>query len=101
MKIVMVRYTVKSDESENNVRYIRAVFDELARKSPPDIKYATFVLDDGVSFVHIASIETEDGSNPLEGLSAFKEFISELKHRCEKPPVATPLKEIGSYNFFS
>jgi hypothetical protein len=48
-------------------------------------------LDDGVSFIHIVSLETP-GSNPLIGLSAFKEFAADIKDRC--------LKEVASYRFF-
>ena len=59
-----------------------------------------FKLDDGVSFVHIASIETEDGSNPLAESAAFKAFQAEISNRCEEPPQALYLNEIGSYRFF-
>jgi hypothetical protein len=72
----------------------------LAQTAPGGIRYATFKLDDGVSFVHLASIETEDGSNPLGETAAFKAFQAEIKDRCEEPPAAVDLNEIGSYRFF-
>jgi hypothetical protein len=50
--------------------------------------------------VHIASIETEDGSNPLSNSTAFAEFQKEIKERCEVLPVVVELSEIGSYNLF-
>lgn len=100
MKRIMVRYKVKADRAGENEALVRKVFDSLNRDSPDGIRYITFKLDDGVSFVHVASIETDDGSNPLGRLEAFKAFQAEIKDRCEEPPVATPLTEIGSYGFF-
>jgi hypothetical protein len=53
-----------------------------------------------VSFVHIASIETADGRNPLAQSSAFKAFQAGINDRCEVPPIAVDLTEVGSYRFF-
>jgi hypothetical protein len=100
MKRVLVRYKVKSDRAEENTDYIQKVFTELQQNSPDGLRYASFKLEDGVSFVHITSIETESGSNPLAESSAFKNFQAEIKDRCEEPPVAVDLNEIGSYRFF-
>ena len=91
MKRIMVRYKVHPDRAEENERYIRAVFDQLAAESPSGIRYAAFKLDDRVSFVHVVSIETEDDSNPLAALSNFKKFVSDIKERGEEPPVAEEL----------
>lgn len=94
---VMVRYTVKSDRATENERLVRAVYDELARTKPAGLRYATFRLDDGVSFVHIASMETEDGRSLLQDVQAFREFKRGLGERCAEPPVGVDLHEIGSY----
>jgi hypothetical protein len=100
MKRVMVRYRVKPDRVVENEAFVHAVYDELARTEPDGLRYATFKLEDGVSFVHIASIETEDGRNPLAEVTAFKEFQREIGARCEEPPVAADLEEIGSYRLW-
>ena len=100
MKRVMVRYKVKADRAEENANYIRKVFEELHGSSPAGLRYASFTLDDGVSFVHLASVETEDGSNPLAATDAFKKFQAEIKDRCEEPPIATELHEVGSFEMF-
>lgn len=100
MKRVMVRYKVKADTADENTNYISKVFEELKQNSPPGLRYASFKLDDGVSFVHIASIETEDGQNPLSHISAFKTFQEGIKERCEEQPVEVKMNEIGSYRFF-
>jgi hypothetical protein len=65
------------------------------------LSYATFKLDDGVSFVHIVSYGAEDDSNALVDLPAFKEFRTEIRDRCEVQPVTVELNEIGSYRFFN
>lgn len=97
MKRVLVQYKVKADEAEENVGYIKKVFRELQENSPAGLRYASFVQPDGVSFVHIASIETEDGSNPLTESAAFKAFQAGIKDRCEVPPKAVELNELGNY----
>jgi hypothetical protein len=100
MKRVMVRYKVKAGRAAENERYIASVFEQLQRDRPTGLRYATFKLGDGVSFVHIVSLEAADGRDPLRELAAFKAFTAEIKDRCEDPPVAAELKEIGSYGFF-
>ncbi len=100
MKRVLVQYKVKANKAAENINFIKNVFKELKEKSPDGLKYASFHQPDGVSFVHIASIETEDGTNPLSESAAFKEFQKEIKDRCEIPPAAVDLNEIDSYNLF-
>src|ERR1700680_3744629 len=97
MRRVMVRYRVKPDRTAENEQLVRAVFAELDRTQPSGIRYATFQLDDGVSFVHLASVETEGDTNPLAELEAFRQFQQNQRDRCEEPPVVTALREIGSY----
>src|SRR4051794_10965093 len=72
MRRVMVRYKVKPERAADNEHYIRDVFLQLAKERPAGLRYASFKLADGVSFVHIASVETADGANPLNALAAFK-----------------------------
>lgn len=99
MKTVMVRYRVKADRAAENEAFIGKVFEQLKREQPAGLHYASFKLEDGVSFVHIASIDTADGSNPLGERSAFKAFVADIRERCDEPPVATPLTEVGAYRF--
>jgi hypothetical protein len=96
----MVRYKVKADKAEKNEAFIRKVFEELQQTGPEGLRYASFKLSDGVSFVHIAFIETDDGRNPLAESAAFKTFQTGIKDRCEEPPVAVELDAIGSYRAF-
>lgn len=100
MKRVIVRYKVKRDQVAENERLVRAVYDELHQTRPEGLRYATFQLEDGQSFVHLASTETESGQNPLSEVEAFKRFQEDIADRCEEPPLVTGLREIGSYRLF-
>jgi hypothetical protein len=97
----MVRYTVKPEQAARNEELVRLVYDELHRTAPTGLHYATFVQEDGVSFVHIASIETEDGRNPLTEAAAFQAFVQDIGDRCDEPPASAGLREVGSYNFWA
>jgi hypothetical protein len=99
MKLVMVRYRVKPDQVATNEALVRAVFDELQQTKPAGFRYATFKLDDGVSFAHIVA-ETDDKGNSLADVKAFAKFREGIRDRCDEPPVATELHEVGSYGFF-
>jgi hypothetical protein len=96
MRQVMVRYKVKPDRVAENEELVRAVYDELGRVEPEGLRYATFRLEDGVSFVHLA-IQTEDGPTPLAKLDAFQRFQANIRDRCDEPPAATDVNLIGSY----
>ena len=94
---VMVRYKVRADEAAANERAIQDVFAQLSERQPPGIEYASFKLDDGVSFVHFFSAEAEDDRHALRALPAFQAFAAAVRERCEEQPVVTQLTEAGSY----
>ena len=97
MKSVMVRYKVKADRVDENRAYIERVFEALEQSQPDGLRYASFRLPDGVSFVHVASVDTKDGENPLSNTPAFKEFVAEIRERCDEPPAAVDLELVGNY----
>ena len=101
MSQVIVRYKVKPEKAEENKRLVEAVYEELGRTKPNGLRYATFCAADGVTFFHVASIETGDGTNPLGQTKAFGEFQRDIKDRCDEPPVPTNLETVGSYGFFA
>jgi hypothetical protein len=98
MRHVIVRYKVKAEREAENVELVRAVYEELGDKQPNGLNYATFQLDDGVSFVHLAA--HADGPSPLSELEAFKRFQENIHDRCEEPPVVSSVNVIGSYRVF-
>ena len=100
MTRLMVQYRVRADEAAANVQAIENVFAQLWERNLPGLRYATFKLDDGVSFVHIFAGETDTDREKLRELPAFKEFSSAVRDRCEVQPVVTQLNEVGSYRMF-
>jgi hypothetical protein len=100
METTIVRYKVKADRAEENRQYIQKVFSELDKAKPDGLRYVSFNLDDGVSFVHIAVVESPDGRNPLPDMAPFQDFVSGIKDRCDEPPVATKAQIVGSYRLF-
>jgi hypothetical protein len=97
MRQIMVRYTTRAERAEENARLIREVFAALARTAPAGLRYSSFRLDDGVTFVHIATVE-DPARNPLQELVEFKAFTAQISDRCEVGPVTTVLEEVGTYD---
>ncbi len=95
---VVVSYQVRPEAVAEHVRLIGAVFAQLDREQPGNVEYKVVRLDDGVSFVHISSADTPDGSNPLPELAAFREFGSDLAARVATQPAPTAAEIIGSYS---
>jgi hypothetical protein len=94
---VVVTYTIKPECLEEHVRLIEGVFDQLRSEALAGVEYKVMRLDDGVSFVHVSTADTADGSNPLPELSAFKAFQQDLGARIMTPPNASSASVIGSY----
>ena len=99
MGVVVVRYRTKPERAEENQALVEKVFGELAANQPAGLRYATYRLADGVSFVHVAALDTPDGTNPLSATPAFQEFVREVGDRCEEGPVASDATVVGSYGF--
>ena len=97
MTRVMVRYKVKPEQVARNEELVRAVYAELRQAEPGGLRYATFKLPDGVTFVHLA--DTNGAGTPLTGLAAFQAFQAELRDRCDEPPVLSELSEVGSFGW--
>jgi len=96
MKTIMVRYKTSEETGDANAALVRAVFEELRTRAPGGIRYASYRLADGVTFVHIATVAAPE-DNPLTALPSFKAFQSQLKDRCVELPVVTEVSVVGSY----
>ena len=97
MRRVMVRYKVKPEQAAPNEELVRAVYAELHRKQPEGLRYATFKLEDGVTFIHLSDSDAD--YNPLTNLDAFKAFQAGVRERCDEPPVVSELSEVGSFGW--
>ena len=65
---IVVQYRVKSDRAAENEELIASVFEQLEREKPEGIRYVSFKAADGVSFTHIAIVDTAEvgvASSPL------------------------------------
>jgi hypothetical protein len=100
MDVTVVRYRTTSEKAEENQALIEKVFGALDAERPAGLRYASFRLADGVSFVHVASVETDDGTNPLTATPAFSEFLREIGDRVEEGPQASAATVVGSYRFW-
>jgi quinol monooxygenase YgiN len=99
MKKIMVRYQVKEERVAENEELVKEVYRQLHEEKPAGLRYSTYRLADGVSFVHVASYETETAHTTLVNLAAFKNFQANIKERCKKIPEVEEVTEIGSYHF--
>ena len=89
MTVTVVRYRSKPDRADENQALIEQVFAELDTARPEGLRYASFRLADGVSFVHVAEVDTDDGTNPLTRTPAFAAFVRDVADRCDEAPVAS------------
>jgi len=94
---VVVSYKIRPEAAAEHIRLIEAVFEQLRAEHPDNLEYKVVRLDDGVSFVHMSSADTPDGSTPLPELPAFKEFGRNSAARVATAPVPTAADIIGSY----
>jgi hypothetical protein len=97
MRHVMVRYKLQRERVAENEQLVRDVYKELDRVKPDGLHYATFKLPDGVTFVHFAT--HHDTDNPLNRIEAFQRFQERIRDRCEDPPAASELQQVGAYQY--
>lgn len=93
----VVRYEMQPESANENQRLVEGVFAELAKEQPEGLRYASFRLDDGVTFVHVGTMDGDE--NPLASAAAFQEFQRSFGERVAGPPVATDATLIGNYRF--
>jgi hypothetical protein len=97
MSIRIVRYQTRPEAAEENQRLVERVFAELNAEDPGGVRYASFRLADGVSFVHVVVHEGEE--DPLGASAAFAEFQKGIGERVTGPPQADAATVVGSYHF--
>jgi len=95
----LIRYRTKPDQADANAKLVEAVYAELHRTQPDGVSYATFRLDDQVTFLHLVQVRQEP--NPLLVIKAFGEFQAGIAERVDQGPAQENLTEVGSYRFFA
>ena len=78
MKIVRVQYTTRPEYAATNMENIRQIVNELKKINHPGIRYSTYLLPDGKTFMHLDHLENEEAHLVLQGLVSFKKFAAEL-----------------------
>ncbi|MEV8506966.1 hypothetical protein AB0368_19450 [Actinoplanes sp. NPDC051475] len=95
----VVRYEMRPETADENQRLVEDVFAELADKRPEGLRYASFRLADGVTFVHVGI--ADDGNEALSETTAFQTFQKGFADRAASPPVAEAAELLGAYGFDS
>jgi len=70
---------------------------QLRSEQPDNLDYQVMCLADSVSFVHVSTHDTADGSNPLPELAAFREFGRAVAERVTALPTPSEATAIGRY----
>src|SRR5436305_1209506 len=97
MKIMRVQYTVVPEFVETNKQNITKVMDKLRSIGSPGVRYSSYLLEDGKTFMHYVIMQDEAANKVILDLEEFKHFQSELKaSRPEVPPKAENLSLVGS-----
>jgi len=79
MKIVRVIYTTRPEYAATNQKNIKAVVAELKSINHKGIKYSTYLLADGKTFMHFDQFENEEAHEFLTSLASFKKFAEQLE----------------------
>lgn len=102
MKSVKVQYTVKEDYASTNKANISQVMADLRELGNPGIKYSTFVLEDGKTFLHFGMYHDQEALDVVNNLPSFQSFREQLKASGpESPPKGIDLTLVdSSYEIF-
>src|SRR3954454_10654501 len=93
----MVTYRVKDGRAEENTAYVRDVMADLAARGAEGVTYSVFLLEDGVSFVHVVQEEGDGGA--LQVSEAFQRFTATLlEDRCADTPQLHAMTQVGRYD---
>ncbi|WP_432190152.1 hypothetical protein [Streptomyces sp. Tue6028] len=96
MTVVMVRSMVKPEFVDALEEARRKMFTAIERERPEGVRYTSFRLPDGVTYV--AQLELADGvDNPLPAIAEFREFQAGLNDWLAGPPVVEQLEVRGAY----
>lgn len=97
MHAVKVQYTVKADYVETNKANIRRVMADLQEINSPDLKYSSFVMEDGRTFVHFVMRANQEAQRIMSELPSFQDFRRQLRASDpEVPPEAEDLDLVGA-----
>jgi hypothetical protein len=97
MPTLVVRYRTKPERAEENQHLVEKVFAELDEMGATGFAYASFRLEDGVTFVHVVVEEEGEDSVSLAEVPAFRAFQAGIADRCDEQPVASRATVVGAH----
>ena len=92
---VTIAYRVRPERVAEHLALLGAVFDELGSTRPDGVRWDSYRLGDGTSFLDVASLR---GGGRLSRLGSWSAYRSTLDERCDEPPVLTELALLGRYD---
>ena len=93
----MVTYRVKDGRADENTAYVRDVMADLAARAAEGVAYSVYLLEDGVSFLHVVDEQVDGGA--LQVSEAFQRFTATLvEDRCANTPELHRMTLVGSYS---
>jgi hypothetical protein len=99
MSLLTIRATIKPDAVSEVESAARDLFAAIATLSPPNLRYGSVRLADGVTF--LIMLQVEDGTeNPLPQLPEFQQFQQGLRAWSAGPPDVSAADVVGSYRLF-
>ena len=79
----LIRYRTKPDQADANAKLVEAVYAELHRTRPDGVSYATFRLNDQVTFVHV--VQVREGAEP----APRRQGLRRVPGRHRRPPLTS------------
>ena len=97
MNIIRIQYTVAPGFVEANKKNIVNVMADLRSGNHPEIRYSSYVCEDGKTFMHVFISRDKEAQKIIDNLESFKHFQRELKaSQPETPPQFQQLTLVGS-----
>jgi hypothetical protein len=97
MPTVVVRYRTKPERADENQQLVEKVFAALDELGDTGFSYASFRLDDGVSFLHVVVEDAGGASVSLNDVPAFQAFTAGIADRCDEQPLAMGATVVGAH----
>jgi hypothetical protein len=93
----MVTYRVKDGRADENSAYVRDVMADLETRGTTGVTYDVYLLDDGVTFLHVVDEEGEGGK--VQVSEVFQQFTATLvEDRCANTPELHVMTQVGGYS---
>jgi hypothetical protein len=92
---VSIAYRVRPERVDEHLELLAAVFAELGSTRPGGVRWDSYRLGDGTSFLDVASLR---GGGRLSRLSSWSAYRGTLDERCDEPPVLAELDLLGRYD---